>query len=78
MSKPLYIPVNENKNHWVLVIAFPKTKFVVSYDPLKTDFNKNTSEINVLNELLLKKKSKHAFSVMEIRYSKWQEEAKYN
>ena len=37
MSKPLYIQVNENENHWVLVIAIPKIKLVVSYDPLKTD-----------------------------------------
>ena len=51
-SKPLYIPVNENENHWILVIAFPKAKFVVSYDPLRTDFKKKASEINVFNELL--------------------------
>ena len=38
MSKPLYIPVNENENHWILVIAFPKTKLVVFYDSLKIDF----------------------------------------
>ena len=34
MSKPLYIRVNENENHWILVIAFPKAKFAVSHDPL--------------------------------------------
>ena len=45
MSKPLYIPVNENKNHRILVIAFPKVKLLVSYDPLKTDFKRKVSEI---------------------------------
>ena len=52
MSKPLYIPVNENKNHWILVIAFQKAKPVVSYDPLKTDFKRKALEINVFNKLL--------------------------
>ena len=46
MSKPLYIPVNENENNWILVIAF-----LVSYDPLKTHFKRKASEINVFNEL---------------------------
>ena len=45
MSKQLYIPLTENENHWILVIAFPKSKFVASYDPLKTDFKKKASEI---------------------------------
>ena len=45
MSKPLYIPVNEIKNHRFLVIAFPKAKLIVSYDPLKTDFKRQVSEI---------------------------------
>ena len=45
MSKPLYIPVNEIKNHRILVIAFPKAKLIVSYDPLKTDFKRKVSEI---------------------------------
>ena len=52
MSKPLYIPVNKNENHWILVMAFPKAKLVVSYDPLKTDFKRKASDINVFNELL--------------------------
>ena len=43
----VYIPVNENENHWILVIVFPKGELVASYDPLKTDFKRN-----VLNELL--------------------------
>ena len=72
------MPVNENKNHWILVMAFPLAKLVVSCDPLKIDFKRKASEINVFNELLWKKKSEHAFSVIEIRYSKCQEEAKYN
>ena len=72
------MPVNENKNHWILVIAFQKAKPAVSYDPLKTDFKRKASEINVFSELLWKKKSKYAFSIKEIRYSKLQEEAKYN
>ena len=78
LCKPLYIPVNENENHWILVIVFPKAKLVVSHDPLKTDFKKKAAEINVVNEPLRKKKSKHEFSVIEIRYSGWQEAAKYN
>ena len=45
MSKPLYIPVNENENYWILVIVFPKAKLVVSYDPLKTVFKSKASEI---------------------------------
>ena len=49
MSKPLYVPVNENENHWILVIVFPKTKLVVPYDPLKTDFKRKASKINVFN-----------------------------
>ena len=53
MSKTLYIPVNENKNHWILVIVFPKSKLVISYEPLKTDFRRRTrNNINVFNELL--------------------------
>ena len=52
MSKPLYIPVNENENHWILVIAFPKAKLVVSCDPLKTDFKRKVPEINVFKELV--------------------------
>ena len=42
----VYIPVNENENHWILVIVFPKGELVVSYDLLKTDFKRN-----VFNEL---------------------------
>ena len=45
MSKPLYISVNENENHWILVIVFPKPELVVSYEPLKTDFKRKASEI---------------------------------
>ena len=45
MSKPLCIPVNENENYWILVIAFPKAKLVVSYDPLKIVFKSKASEI---------------------------------
>ena len=45
MSKQLYIPLIDNENHWILVIAFPKAKFVACYDPLKTDFKKKASEI---------------------------------
>ena len=60
-KKPLYILVSENENHWILVIVFRKAKLVVSYDPLKTDFKKKASEINVFNELLWRKKSKHEF-----------------
>ena len=45
MSKLLYVPVNENENYWILVIAFPKTKLVVSYNPLKTDFQRKSSEL---------------------------------
>ena len=52
MSKPLYKPVNENENHWILVISFPKAKLVVPYDPLKTILKRKASEINVFNELL--------------------------
>ena len=48
MCKPLYIPVNENENHWVLVIAFPKTKLFFWNDLSKTDFKRKASEINVL------------------------------
>ena len=48
------------------MIAFPKAKLVVPYDLLKTDFNRKASEINVL--ATVKEKSKHEFSVMEIRY----------
>ena len=51
MRKPLYIPVNENENHWILVIVFPKAK-LVSHDSLKTDFKKKAAEINVVNEPL--------------------------
>ena len=43
ISKPLYIPVNENENHWILVIAFQKAKPAVSYDPLQTDFRRKAS-----------------------------------
>ena len=52
MFKPLDIPVNENENHWILAIAFPKTKVVVSDDLLNTDFKRKASEINVFKELL--------------------------
>ena len=58
MSYPLYKPVNENENHLILVLAFPKTKRVNYYDPLKTDWpqkkalKRKASEKNVLNELL--------------------------
>ena len=52
ISKPLYIPVNKNENHWILVIVFQKAKPAVSYDPLKTDFKRKASEINVFSELL--------------------------
>ena len=45
MSKPLYISVNENENHWILVIVFPKPKLVVFYESLKTDFKRKASEI---------------------------------
>ena len=48
MSKPLYIPVNENENHWILVIAFPKAKLVASYESLKTDFKRKASEIRLM------------------------------
>ena len=37
--------VKENENHWILVVAFPNEKLVVSYGPLNTDFKRKTSEI---------------------------------
>ena len=43
MSNPLYIPVNENENHQILLIGFPKAKLVVSYDRLQTNFKRKTS-----------------------------------
>ena len=43
MSKPLYIPVNENENHWILLIGFPKAKLVVSYDRLQINFKRKAS-----------------------------------
>ena len=46
MSKPLYISVIENENHWILVIVFPKPKLAVSYESLKTDFKRKASEVN--------------------------------
>ena len=49
ISKPFYIPVNENGNHWILVTAFKRAKLFVSHDPLKTDFKRKDSEINVFN-----------------------------
>ena len=58
----LYIPANENENHWILVIAFPNEK--LSYDFLNTDFKKKgfRNIINVFSKLPRKKKSKHEFS----------------
>ena len=47
MPKLFYIPVNENENHWILEIVFPKAN-LVSCVPVKTEIKRKASEMILL------------------------------